>query len=267
MRLWETAGGMLNSIGLQNIGVDAVLRDKAPVWATWEVPVLVNVSGSTVQEYVEIVRRLDGAPGVAGIELNVSCPNIEAGGIAFGRSPDLLADVTRAVRAATGLPLIVKLSPNVEDIRCLARAAQDAGADAVALINTVFGMAIDVSKRSPALSNVMGGLSGPAIKPYALYFVYQAAQEVSIPVIGYGGIMSACDAIEFMMAGASAIGIATALLVNPRAGQVIVSGVETWCRREGLADIGEIVGAANPRFKGIAHSKRPAESVPGGSFA
>jgi len=255
LRLWETSGGMLNAIGLQNIGVDAVVRETAPEWASWDVPVLVNVSGGTVEEYVEIARRLGDAAGVAGLELNISCPNVKAGGVAFGTAPGQAGEVTAAVRAVTTMPLVVKLSPNVTDIRSIAIAVQDAGADAVSLINTLYGMAIDTKTRRPVLSTVSGGLSGPATKPHALHLVYEVAQEVTVPVIGYGGIMSAADAIEFLLAGATAVGLGTALLVNPLCWRDVVAGLARWCEREGVLDLMDIVGAANIGFAG-GRSKR-----------
>lgn len=251
LRMVETAAGMLNAIGLQNIGVDALVREKAPVWATWQLPVLVNISGGTIEEYVEIARRLDGVPGVAGIELNISCPNVKEGGVTFGSDARQAAGVTAAVRVATELPLIVKLSPNVADIRSIGAAVEEAGADAISLINTVYGMAIDARRRAPELANITGGLSGPAIKPLALYLVYQVAQEVSVPIVGIGGIMSADDAKEFLLAGASAVQVGTALLVNPNSWREIVTGLEGWFRTERIDRLEDIVGAANPGFRGI----------------
>jgi len=248
----ETAAGMLNAIGLQNIGVEAVVRDKAPVWSTWSVPILVNVSGVSIDEYVAVTALLDRVPGVAGIELNISCPNVKEGGVAFGTNPRMAAEVTRAVRATTALPLLVKLSPNVRDIQEVALAVEGAGADAISLINTVYGMAIDAGRRRPLLANGSGGLSGPAIKPLALYLVYQVAQAVSVPVVGLGGIMTAEDAIEFLLAGASAIAVATLLLVDPTAWRDLDKGIEAWCQREGVRRLQEVIGAANPQYKGRA---------------
>lgn len=259
LRLLETAAGMLNAIGLQNVGVDAVVAEKAPIWATWNVPVLVNVSGTSIEDYRYIVSRLDGVPGVSGVELNISCPNVQEGGVAFGTDPGSARKVTEAARLATGLPLVVKLSPNVGDIRAIAAAVAEAGADAISLVNTVYGMAIDVHRRAPALRNVSGGLSGPAIKPYALYLVYQVAQEVSIPVVGIGGILRAADALEFILAGATAVQIGTALMVDPTAWRRIVEDLEEWCRKEGVRDFGEIVGAANPGFAGRSRMKEAGE--------
>jgi dihydroorotate dehydrogenase (NAD+) catalytic subunit len=248
----ETTAGMLNAIGLQNIGVEAVVRDKAPVWATWLVPVLVNVSGSTIEEYVETTSLLDGVPGVAGIELNVSCPNVKEGGVAFGTNAGMVAAVTRAVREVTGLPLVVKLSPNVREIQEIALAVQSAGADAISLINTVYGMAVDARRRRALLSTGSGGLSGPAIKPLALYLVYQVAQAVSVPIVGLGGIMTAEDAIEFLLAGATAVAVGTLLLVDPEGWKGVSQGIEAWCAREGVRKLDEIIGAANPQYKGRA---------------
>ncbi len=250
LRMAETAAGMLNAIGLQNIGVEAVVRDKAPVWSTWSVPILVNVSGVSIDEYVAVTALLDRVPGVAGIELNISCPNVKEGGVAFGTNPRMAAEVTRAVRATTALPLLVKLSPNVRDIQEVALAVEGAGADAISLINTVYGMAIDAGRRRPLLANGSGGLSGPAIKPLALYLVYQVAQAVSVPVVGLGGIMTAEDAIEFLLAGASAIAVATLLLVDPTAWRDLDKGIEAWCQREGVRRLQEVIGAANPQYKG-----------------
>jgi dihydroorotate dehydrogenase (NAD+) catalytic subunit len=252
LRMIETPAGMLNAIGLQNIGVDAVAREKAPIWTRWSVPVLVNVSGSTVEEYVEIVRRLDGVPGVSGIELNISCPNVKHGGVAFGVEPGAAADVTGAVRQQTSLPLVVKLSPNVTDIRTIAAAVEAAGADAISMINTVYGMTVDASRRSPSLGAIRGGLSGPAIKPLALHLVYEVAQQVSIPIVGLGGIVTGADAVEFILAGASAVALGTALLSDPTCWRKITGDLENWLDREGVRSIDEIVGAANAGFKGKA---------------
>lgn len=249
LRLRETAAGMLNAIGLQNIGVEAVIHDKAPVWRALQVPVLVNVNGTSIDDYCEIATLLDGVPGVAGIELNISCPNVKEGGIAFGADPRTSFDVTSAVRSVTDMPLIVKLSPNVRDITAIACAVENAGADAISLINTLYGMAVDSRQRRPALASTTGGLSGPAIKPVALYMVYHVAQAVQVPVIGIGGITSASDAIEFMMAGAAAVQLGTALLLDPTCWRQVVEGIERWCRREGLADVSEIVGVANSGYK------------------
>ena len=243
-RLAETPAGLLNSIGLQNIGVEALIKEKAPMWAAWQVPVVVNIAGESIDDYVRLAARLDGVAGIGGLEVNIGCPNVKSGGMEFGTDPRAAASVTRAVRRASSLPLIVKLTPNVTSIVEIAEAVADAGADAICLINTLRGMAIDVSLRKPSLGNICGGLSGPAIKPVALYMVYQVASQVKLPVVGCGGIMSAQDALEFIMAGASAVEVGTAQFVNPRALLDVLEGIEEFMRREGVKDISEIVGAA-----------------------
>jgi len=243
-RLVETVGGVLNSIGMENIGVDALIREKAPIWAEWRVPVIVNILGDSVEEYAELARMIDGVIGISGIEANISCPNVSAGGIEFGANPKAAAAVTTAVKANTSLPLIVKLSPNVTDITEIACAVADAGADAISLINTMKGMAIDLTNRRPILANTSGGLSGPAIKPIALHMVYLVAREVQVPVIGLGGISTAMDAIEFFFAGASAIQVGTATFANPRAALDILEGIESYMNQEGIDHLSEIIGAA-----------------------
>ncbi|MBI4180837.1 MAG: dihydroorotate dehydrogenase, partial [Chloroflexi bacterium] len=204
-RLAETASGMLNSIGLENIGVDALIKDKAPIWASWSIPVIVNIAGETVDDYARMAGKLEGVAGISGLEVNISCPNLKAGGADFGADFDTAAEVTVAVRKASSLPMIVKLTPNTTDIARVAVAVAEAGADAISLINTLKGMAIDITRRRPLLGNITGGLSGSAIKPVALYMVYEVAGAVDIPIIGCGGIATATDALEFIMAGASAI--------------------------------------------------------------
>ncbi len=241
-RLAETASGVLNSIGLENIGVKALIREKAPVWATWQVPVIVNIAGETVDEYARVARRLEGVAGISGLEVNISCPNVKAGGAEFGINPDAAAEVTAAVRQATSLPLLVKLTPNTSDIVKVALAVAEAGADAISLINTLKGMAIDINRRQPVLGNITGGLSGSAIKPVALYMVYQVAGAVDIPVIGGGGITTAGDALEFIMAGASAVQVGTAGFANPRAPLDILEGIEQFLKKEGIKDIKELIG-------------------------
>jgi dihydroorotate dehydrogenase (NAD+) catalytic subunit len=243
-RLVETAGGLLNSIGLENIGVDALIREKAPVWARWRVPVIVNVAGETIDEYVAVTSKLEGVPGISGIELNISCPNVSAGGMEFGVDPELAARVTSAVKAVTSLPVIVKLSPNVTDIKEIALAVEEAGADAISLINTLKGMAIDIDQRKPCLGNIVGGLSGPAIKPVALYMVFETARMVRIPVIGCGGIACAEDALEFIMAGATAVQIGTAILTNPQLGLNVLEGIESFLRQQGIQNLTELIGIA-----------------------
>jgi len=252
-RTAETPCGMLNAIGLQNIGVDALVRDVAPVWASWRVPVIVNVSGDSVEEYGELAARLDGVPGVSGLELNVSCPNVAVGGMEFGQDPRLAAAVTSAALRRTTLPVIVKLTPNVTDITEVARAVADAGAGAVTVINTVQGMAIDVRSRRPLIASVFAGLSGPAIKPIALRMVYQVAEAVDIPVVGCGGISSGLDAIEFLMAGAAAVQVGTATFSNPLAPLEVLEGIERFLDEEGVEDIHDIIGAAQKRKGGTPH--------------
>ncbi len=251
-RLAETPAGMLNAIGLQNIGVRRVISEKAPLWATWNVPVLVNVAGDDLDEFCECAASLDGVPGVAGIELNVSCPNVRAGGAVFACDPYAAAEVTAAVRRSTTLPLMVKLSPNVGDIVAIALAVEEAGADSISLINTLVGMKIDVRHRGPFLGNVTGGLSGPAVRPVAVRMVYQVAQAVHIPVVGLGGIVSTEDALEFLMAGASAIQVGTAVFVDPTTPLRIIDGLAQFMEQEGLSHLDDLVGAANPRFLGSA---------------
>ncbi len=242
-RIVETPSGMLNAIGLQNVGVDAFLESKLPLLRGHDTVVFANVFGETVADYVEVCRKLDGAPGLGGIELNVSCPNTEAGGMVFGNDPVALAGVTRACRRATRLPLVVKLSPNVTDIRVTARAAEDEGADAVSLVNTFVGMAVDVERRRPVLANVSGGLSGPAIRPLAVFMTWQVSRAVKIPVIGMGGILDARDAVEFLLAGASAVQVGTASFVRPDAAVRVVRGIEEYLTRKGIPAVRDLVGA------------------------
>ena len=241
-RIAETACGVLNAIGLQNIGVSALIREKAPVWAGWRVPVIVNIAGDTVDEYAQMARRLDGVAGISALEVNISCPNVRTGGAEFGATPESAAEVTAAVRAATSRPILVKLTPNTSDIARVARAVAGAGADALTLINTLKGMAIDIAGRRPRLGNTTGGLSGPAIKPVALYMVYEAARAVTVPVIGCGGITTSSDALEFIMAGASAIQVGTANFSNPRAPLDVLEGIEKFMKDEGIKDIADLIG-------------------------
>jgi dihydroorotate dehydrogenase (NAD+) catalytic subunit len=243
-RLAETASGVLNSIGLQNIGVKALIKEKAPIWAGWRVPVIVNIAGETIDDYAQLASELDGVAGISALEVNIGCPNIKAGGAEFGTDPEPAAKVTAAVKAATSLPILVKLTPNTSDIAKIAKAVAEAGADAISLINTLKGMAIDVTKRRPRLGNISGGLSGPAIKPVALYMVYEVAGAVELPVIGYGGITTASDAIEFIMAGATAVQVGTASLANPRAPLDVLEGIERFMEKEGIEDITDLIGAA-----------------------
>jgi dihydroorotate dehydrogenase (NAD+) catalytic subunit len=241
-RIVETPCGMLNSIGLQNVGVDRFISEKMNYLAGLNIPVIVNILGDSLAEYREITERLAGVPGVAGIEVNISCPNVKKGGVAFGTDPSMAAAVTEAVKERSDVPVMVKLSPNVSDISLVARAVEDGGADSISLINTLIGMAIDLKTRRPVLANVIGGLSGPAIKPVALRMVYQVASSVSIPVIGIGGIETAEDALEFMLAGASAIQVGTANFINPRASEEIVEGIGRYVETEKLLSVRSLIG-------------------------
>ncbi len=242
-RIVETPGGMLNAIGLQNVGIDAFIKKKVPFLRSVNTPAIANFFGYTPEEYAELAARLDGIPEVAALEVNISCPNVKQGGIVFGTDPAAAASVTAACRAATKKPLIVKLSPNVTDIVEMARACEGAGADALSVINTLTGMAIDLERRKPVLANITGGLSGPAIKPVALRMVWQVAKAVKVPVIGIGGIMSATDALEFILAGATAVQVGTASFVNPGAAQEIAQGMEQWLAERGIADVRSLIGA------------------------
>jgi dihydroorotate dehydrogenase (NAD+) catalytic subunit len=243
-RTAETPSGMLNTIGLQNVGVEALVRDVAPVWATWQVSVIVNIAGETVEEFGALASRLDGVPGVSGIEANISCPNVAVGGMLFGQDAKQAAAVTAAVVRATTLPVIVKLTPNVTDIVAIAKAVVDAGADALCLINTLQAMAIDIRARRPVLSTVFGGLSGPAIKPVALRAVYQVAGAVDVPIVGCGGIRSGDDAIEFIMAGATAVQVGTATFSNPNAPIDVLEGIERYLVDAAISDVRDLIGAA-----------------------
>jgi len=241
-RIVETSCGMLNAIGLQNVGVDRFISEKMSYLENLNVPVIVNILGDSLDEYEEITARLAGVPGVAGIEVNISCPNVKKGGVAFGTDPAMAAAVTAAVKSKADVPVMVKLSPNVSDVAVIAQAVEEAGADSLSLINTLIGMAIDLKTKRPALANVIGGLSGPAIKPVALRMVYQVAQAVSIPVIGIGGIETAEDALEFMIAGATAVQIGTANFVNPRASEEVIDGITAYATDEKLPTIRSIIG-------------------------
>ena len=243
-RIAETENGMLNSIGLQGIGVDALIKEKALVWAGWQVPVIVNIVGRTIDDYTEVARKLDKVPGVAGLELNISCPNVKEGGAEFGSNPETAAKVTSAVKKTTTLPVIVKLTPNTGEIVRIAQAVAAAGADALCLINTVKGMAIDIKTRKPLLGNTYGGLSGPAIKPVALYMVYQVFKAVNIPIVGCGGITNGNDAIEFLMAGATAVEVGTASFMNPRAPMDVLEGIGKYLQENKIEDLHELIGAA-----------------------
>lgn len=243
-RLAETPCGLLNSIGFQNIGVRALIKEKAPIWAKWQVPVIVNIAGDTIDDYAKVAGELDGVAGISAIEVNISCPNIKAGGVEFGTNPKSAAKVTAAVKSAISLPILVKLTPNTDDITKIAMAVAEAGADAVTVINTLRGIAIDIAQRKPFLGNIVGGLSGPAIKPVALHMVYQVAGAVDVPVVGCGGITTASDAIEFIMAGANAVQVGTANLTSPRSALDVLEGIEQFMKKEGIKSLSELVGIA-----------------------
>ena len=242
-RIMETPCGMLNAVGLQNIGVKAFIREKLPFLRDHDVAVVANIFGESVEEYAAVAELLGRAEGVHALEVNISCPNVKRGGVAFGTDPDMAAEVTRAVKAATGLPVIVKLTPNVTDVAGIAAAVEAAGADAVSLINTLTGMSVDIERRVPHLRNVTGGLSGPAIRPVALRMVWQVARRVSIPVIGLGGIMTARDALEFLIAGARAVQVGTAHFVQPCACEEVLSGIEAYLERHGIEDVNDVIGS------------------------
>ena len=244
-RIAETPAGILNSIGLENPGAEEVARIYGPKWAKLRVPVIVNVAGYSVDDYVFVVEALAQTPGVVAFELNISCPNVK-GGMLFGFDPVLAGDVTRAVRETTDLPIIVKLTPNAPDVVAVARACEEAGADALTAINTVLGMRIDVAKRRPVLGTRSGGLSGPAIRPIAVHLTYQVAQAVSIPIIGAGGVTDAHDALEFLMAGASAVQVGTATFADPLAPLRVIEGLAAFVREQKLSSIRDIIGAALP---------------------
>ncbi|MEW6334393.1 MAG: dihydroorotate dehydrogenase [Thermodesulfobacteriota bacterium] len=242
-RIMETPSGMLNAVGLQNIGVRAFIAERLPYLRAFDTKVIVNIFGETIDQYRRVAEILDGAPGVHAIEVNISCPNVKKGGVAFGARPDLAAEVTRSIRRETGLPLIVKLTPNVTDITEIATAVEAAGADAVSLINTLTGMSVDIEKRRPHLANVTGGLSGPAIRPVALRMVWQAVRAVKIPVIGIGGITSAADALEFLIAGARAVQVGTANFLDPATLVKVIDGIEAYLIRHGMTGIAELIGS------------------------
>jgi dihydroorotate dehydrogenase (NAD+) catalytic subunit len=245
-RIIETPSGILNAIGLQNVGVEVLINKKLPYLQKFTTPVIINISGDTLEEYVELARKLDNISqekGIAGLEINISCPNVQKGGIVWGTEAQLTYKVVNNIRKVTTLPLIVKLSPNVTDIKVIAVAAEEAGANVLSLINTLVGMAVDVSLRRPKLANISGGLSGPAVKPVALWMVWQVFQTVNIPIIGMGGIMKAQDALEFIIAGARAVSIGTANLVNPKAAIEIIKGIEEYLVENKIKDINELVGS------------------------
>lgn len=242
-RMAETPSGMLNAVGLQNPGVEAFCSNIYPRIKHFDTQIVVNVSGSTIDEYLKVASMINELEKIPAIELNISCPNVKQGGMAFGTDCKMAAQVVSEVRKAYKKTLIVKLSPNVTSIANIAKAVEDAGADAVSCINTLLGMAIDAEKRKPVLSTITGGLSGPAVKPVALRMVWQVAKAVKIPVVGLGGIMTATDVIEFMLAGATAVQVGTANFIDPAVTMKIVDGIEEYCQRHGIKDINEIIGA------------------------
>ena len=241
-RIIETPCGMLNAIGLENVGLDTFITEKLPFLKRLNTPTFVNIYGNTIDQYAELGARLNDVQGVAGIEINISCPNVKAGGIAFGTDAQTAYNVVKAVRESTGLPTIVKLSPNVTDITVIAKSVEDAGADAISLINTITGMAVDLRTRRPQLANITGGLSGPAIKPVALRMVWQTVQTVNIPVIGIGGIMNADDALEFLVVGAAAVQIGTANFINPHIAIDVIDGIMKYMQDNQIRKIKEIIG-------------------------
>ena len=243
-RIAETACGMLNAIGLENVGLEKFLSGKLPFLQDINTPLIVNILGDTVEDYQQLAARLNGEEKVAALEVNISCPNVKQGGVAFGTDPDMAHRVTKGVRQHFKRPVIVKLSPNVTDIAEIARAVEEAGADALSLINTVLGMAIDIHSVKPKLANIFGGLSGPAIKPIALRMVWQVAENVSIPIIGIGGIATPEDAIEFLLAGASAVQVGTTNFINPKAPEEIIDGIETYLTEHNMASIQDLIGRA-----------------------
>ncbi len=245
-RIIETPSGMLNAIGLQNVGLEALIKKKLPYLKKFNTPVIINISGDAIEEYVELARRLGEVSedvGIAGLEVNISCPNVKKGGMAWGTDAKATYKIINSIRKATSLPLIVKLTPNVTDIKTIAQAAEEAGADALSLINTLVGMVVDIDPRKPKLSNVSGGLPGPAVKPVALWLVWQVFQTVNIPVIGIGGIIKVEDALEFIIVGARAIEIGTANFVNPGVTVEIIEGIEKYLIENNIKDINELVGS------------------------
>lgn len=241
-RIVETAGGILNAIGLQNIGIERFIQEKLPFLKQFNIPVIANFFGDSVDEYVKAAERLSTGGGIHGLEMNISCPNKQAGWCIFGTDPKVTFEVVSAVRKSTDLTLIVKLSPNVTDIGVMARAAEDAGADAVSLINTITGMAVDIETRRPKLANITGGLSGPAVKPVALRMVWEAYRAVRVPLVGMGGIMNGRDAIEFILAGATAVAVGTAHFINPVSSVEVIEGMENFMREQGITRIKDVIG-------------------------
>jgi len=244
-RIIETPSGMLNAIGLENVGVETFIKEKLPPLRKLSVPIIANIFGETVEDYMRVAEILSEAGGVSGLEINISCPNIKKGGIDFGTDPDLAYEVTHSVRKVTHLPLIAKLTPNVTDITVIAKSVVSAGADAVSLINTLKGMSVDIATRTPHLKNITGGLSGPAVKPVALRMVWEVARSISSPVIGIGGIMNASDALEFLIVGAKAIQVGTASFIDPGATMKIIDGIDQYMEKNGIEDINDLTGSFN----------------------
>jgi len=241
-RIVETPCGMLNAIGLENVGLAAFIEEKVPFLRRLNTPVFVNIYGKSITEYAELAARLEDIDVVSGVEVNISCPNVKSGGIAFGAYPESAAEVVKAIRKQTNRPLMVKLSPNVTDITEIAKAAEGEGSDSISLINTITGMAINIETRRPKLANITGGLSGPAIKPVALRMVWQVVQTVKVPVIGIGGIMTAKDALEFLIAGATAVQVGTANFINSHATIDIIDGIEAFLMQRNITDIADVIG-------------------------
>jgi len=244
-RIMETTGGMLNSIGLQNIGVGSFIKEKLPLLRNYDVAIFVNIFGHTIEEYVRIARRLSETEGIAGLEVNISCPNIKKGGMSFGKEPKQAGLLTKRIRKATSLPLMIKLTPQASDIADVAKSVEGEGADSISLVNTFLGMAIDVDTATPLLSTITGGLSGPAIKPIALRMVWEVAQKVTIPVVGLGGIASYRDALEFMIAGAQAVQVGTANFINPTMCREIIHGIKEYLKAKHIDDIKQLIGSLN----------------------
>lgn len=253
-RTVETPCGLLNAIGLANIGIDAFIKEKLPSLVTIKAPIITNIYGHTIQQYAEMSKRIEKVDRIAAIEINISCPNVEKGGMAFGTDPDTAAMVTDQVVKNTTKPIIVKLTPNVTDITIIARAVESAGAQAISVTNTFLGMAVDVVTRRPKLANITGGLSGPAIKPMALYLVHKVVETVKIPVIGLGGIMDYQDALEFLIVGARAIQVGTANLINPKTAIQIINGLTDFCQREKISNINQVIGVLDTN--GEDHEKK-----------
>jgi dihydroorotate dehydrogenase (NAD+) catalytic subunit len=242
-RIAETASGMLNSIGLANIGVKKFIEEKLPIVEKFDTAIIANIAASSVDEYCSVLEMLDEHDGIAGYEINVSCPNVKEGGLSFGTSCEMTAEITQRLRRLTKKPLVIKLTPNVTHISDFARAVEEEGADAISVINTVIGMAVDIKTRKPKLSTVTGGLSGPAVKPIALAKVYEASRSVKIPIIGIGGITTTEDALEFLIVGASAVQIGTANYINPATGTLVAAGIRSFCEKNGIFDVSELVGS------------------------